>query len=85
MERSTVLVASAPQKCHFSEGKTNIRECHRQKCHPCYGKTIRAESGPFVVVGFACMARIIFSNFLMLLHFFSPNALKRVTLENPPF
>ena len=43
-------VAIEPQKCQFSLGKTNIRESQAQKCHPCAGKTICAESGGIVVV-----------------------------------
>ena len=44
--------ASGLKKCQFSHGKTNIRESHAQKCHPCAGKTRRAQSDTIVVVGF---------------------------------
>ena len=82
MERPSGCMASGSQKCHFSNRKTHIRECHPKKFHPCAGKTIGAESGPFVVVGFACMACIIFMHLLIFFHFFSPNALKRILCEN---
>ena len=75
-------VATGPQKCQFSFGKTNIRECHRQKCHPCPGKTIRAEREPFVVVGLAYTACIIFIKIFIEHDYFSPNALKTILCEN---
>ena len=82
MERSSVSVASGSQKCHFSNRKTHIRECHPKNSCPCAGKTIGAERWSFVVVGFACMACIIFMNLFIFFHFFSPNALKRILCEN---
>ena len=77
-----MAVAFALQKCHFSQGKTNIRECHRQKCHPCLGKTIRAESAPFVVVRLAYTACIIFIKIFIEHDYFSPDALKHILCEN---
>ena len=77
-----MAVAFALQKCHFSSCKTNIRECHRQKCHPCYGKTICAESVFFVVVGFPYTACIIFIKIFIEHDYFSPNALKTILCEN---
>ena len=71
------------QKCHFSNRKTYIREIDPKNFHPCAGKTMRAESGGIVVVGFACMACIIFLHLFIRFHFFSPNALKRITLGKP--
>ena len=72
-----------PKKGHFVPCKTNIRDCHRYNFHPCAGKTMRAEREGFVVVGFACMACIIFLHLFIRFHFFSPNALKRITLGKP--
>ena len=78
-----MVALMGPKKCQFSYGKTNIRESHPQNCHPCAGETIGAESGTIVVVGFACMACIIFLHLFIRFHFFSPNALKRITLGKP--
>ena len=75
-------MATALHKCHFSQGKTNIRECHRQKCHPCLGKTIRAESVSFVVVRLAYTECIIFIKISIEHDNFSPNALKHILSEN---
>ena len=82
MERSSVALASGSQKCHFSNRKTHIRECHPKNFHPCAGKTIGAERGWIVVVGFACMACIIFLNIFICFPLFSQNALKRILCEN---
>ena len=73
------------QKGHYFRGKTDVRDFDHQNSHPCAGKTICAERGPFVVVGFACVACNIFVDFTRESPWFSPNALKRVTLENPSF
>ena len=83
MERSSLAVASGAHRCHFSQGKTNPRVCDAKKNHPCAGKTRRAESDTIVVVRFACVACIIFLTHFMFFHKFSPNPLKRITLENP--
>ena len=80
---STSDVDPGPKRCHFFLGKTDVRDFDHQKSHPCAGKTICAESVPFVVVGFACMACIIFLHLFIRFHFFSPNALKRITLGKP--
>ena len=83
MERSSQAVASGPHRCHFSQGKTNPRVCHAKNFHPCAGKTRRAERGLIVVVRFACVACNIFVTHFLFFHKFSPNPLKRITLENP--
>ena len=82
---STSDVDPGPKRCHFFPGKTDVREFDHQKSHPCAGKTGCAESGGFVVVSFACVACNIFDDFTSESPWFSPNALKRVTLENPSF
>ena len=73
------------KKGHSRPGKADVRDFDHQKSHPCAGKTISAESTPFVVVSFACVACNIFDDFTRGSPWFSPNALKRVTLENPSF
>ena len=82
---STLELNPGPKRCHFSLGKIDVRESDHQKSHPCAGKTWCAESGAFVVVSFACVACNIFDDFTRGSPWFSPNALKRVTLENPSF
>ena len=82
MERSSGSVASGSQKCHFSNRKTHILQCHPKNSCPCAGKTIRAERVPFVVVGLAHMARKIFMTYFVFFQFLSPNALKRILCEN---
>jgi len=70
MARETVVAELGPKKCHFFNSKTDIRECHLQKCCPRASKTIGAEREGIVVVGFACMACIIFlSNFVFFIFF----------------
>ena len=46
------------------------------------GKTICAESAPFVVVGFPYTACIIFIKIFIEHDYFSPNALKTILCEN---
>ena len=83
MERSTEAVASGAHRCHFSQRKTNPRVCHAKNFHPCAGKTRCAESDTIDVVRFACVACIIFMPLFIFFYNFSPNPLKRITLENP--
>ena len=83
MERSSVGRATGLKKCHFPSRKRALSIFHPKNFHPCAGKTMRAEREGIVVVGFACMACIIFLNLFIFFHFFSPNALKRITWENP--
>ena len=85
MESSSTGHASGPENHHFSNRNRAFREIHRQNSSPCASKTIGAERGGIVVVGFACMACIIFSYFYTSFHNFSRNALKRILLENPSF
>ena len=85
MEMSSADGLSWSQKCPFSNRKTNIFKSDPQECHPCLGKTICAESGPFVVVRLACVACIFFLPNLNEHHDFSPNASKRILSENPGF
>ena len=73
------------KKGYFRPGKTDVRDFDHQKSHPCAGKTGCAESGGIVVVRFASVACNIFDDFTCGSPWFSPNALKRVTLENPSF
>ena len=82
---STSEVDPGPKRCHFFLGKSDVREFDHQIFHPCASKTRRAESGWFVVERFACVACNIFVDFTSESPWFSPNALKRVTLENPSF
>ena len=82
---STSDVDPGPKRCHFFPGKTDVREFDHQNSHPCAGKTRSAESGLFVVVRFACVACNIFFDFTCESSWFSPNALRRVTFENPSF
>ena len=49
---SNGIAVSRPQKCQFSEGKSNTFENHLQKCAPRIRNTIGAESGTIVVVAF---------------------------------
>ena len=73
------------KRCHFFPSKTDIRDIDHQNSHPCAGKTGSAERVSFVVVRFACVACNIFIDFTSESSWFSPNAVKRVTLENPSF
>ena len=82
MERSCTLAKSGSQKCHYSQGETNNSVFHHQKCHPCYGQTICAETVSFVVVGLACTACIFLLSNFVASHDFSPNALKHIVCEN---
>ena len=82
MERSSVCVARWPPNHHFLNRNRAFREIHQQNSSPCASKTIHAESGTIVVVGFPCMACIIFSHFYIFFHIFWRNALKRILLEN---
>ena len=77
------VMATGLKKCHFPSRKRALSIFHPKNFHPCAGKTIGAESGTIVVVGFACMACIIFLHLFIRFHFFSPNALKRITLGKP--
>ena len=52
MEMSSVEVAMGSQNHHFPNGIRARFEFHLPKCHPCYSKTIRAETAYFVVVRF---------------------------------
>ena len=52
MARSSAGVAMGSQNHHFPSGIRVLFKSHLQKCHPCYSKTISAESVVFVVVGF---------------------------------
>ena len=81
MEGSSAGVASGSQKCRFSNRKTHIRECHPKKFHPCAGKTIGAERVLIVVVGFACMACIIFMNLFIFFRFVFTKCFKTYTLR----
>ena len=82
---STLEVDPGPKRCHFFLGKTDVRDFDHQNSHPCAGKTRCAERVGIVVVRFACVACNIFVDFTRESPWFSPNALKRVTLENPSF
>ena len=82
---STSEVDPGPKKSHYFPGKTDVREFDHQNSHPCAGKTRRAETRSVVVVRFACVACNIFVDFTSESPWFSPNALKLVTLENPSF
>ena len=80
---STSEVDPGPKRCHFFRSKTDVRDFDHQKSHPCASKTRCAETRPVVVVRFACVACNIFVDFTSESSWFSPSALKRVTLENP--
>ena len=82
---STVDGRLLQKRCHLFTGKIDIREFDHQNSHPCAGKTGSAETLSFVVVSFACVACNIFDDFTSESPWFSPNALKRVTWENPSF
>ena len=73
------------KRSHFFPGKTDIRDFDHQRCHFHTGFTIALKGGGIVVVRFACVACNIFVDFTRESPWFSPNALKRVTLENPSF
>ena len=53
-----------------------------QNSYPCAGKTMCAESGPFIVVGFAKVACTFFLLHFMISYKFSRNASKRILWEN---
>ena len=47
-----MVVATGPQKCHFSNSKTNISESDPQKCHFCTGFTIALKAGELLLWSF---------------------------------
>ena len=70
------VMATGPKKCHFPSRKRALSIFHPKNFHPCAGKTMRAESGGIVVVGFACMACIIFLHLFIRFHFFFTKCFK---------
>ena len=82
MARPSSGVSTGRQNHHFSNRNRAVREILRQNSSPCASKTIGAERALIVVVGFPCMACIIFSHFYIFFHNLSRNALKRILLEN---
>ena len=82
MERSSVSAATDLKKCHFPDRNRAFSILHPKNFHPCAGKTIGAERGPFVVVGFPYTACIFLSTNFIEHHDFSPNALKHILSEN---
>ena len=70
-----MTVALGAHKCHFSNRKTNISKSDPQECHPCQGKTRRAESACIVVVAFSKVGIKILPLFFYFKRSFFPNAL----------